>query len=32
MRAFNRAFLTHADLAAAILPLGDGLGVGARTH
>ncbi|HEY9085964.1 MAG TPA: O-methyltransferase [Candidatus Tyrphobacter sp.] len=28
--AFNAAFLAHPDLAATILPLGDGVGVGAR--
>ncbi len=30
MRDFNAMFLNHPDLAATILPLGDGLGIGAR--
>lgn len=30
LRDFNQYFLTHPDLAATILPLGDGTGVGAR--
>jgi predicted O-methyltransferase YrrM len=30
IRAFNRAFLTHPDLDATIVPIGDGIGVGAR--
>jgi hypothetical protein len=28
--AFNRAFLEHPDLDATIIPLGGGLGIGAR--
>ncbi len=28
--AFNRAFLTHPEIDATILPLGDGVGLGAR--
>ncbi|MDQ2865366.1 MAG: O-methyltransferase [Candidatus Eremiobacteraeota bacterium] len=31
MRAFNERFLTHPDLDATILPLGDGTGIGVRT-
>ncbi len=30
IRAFNRAFLTHPELDATILPVGDGIGIGAR--
>lgn len=30
LREFNRYFLTHPDLAATIIPLGDGTGIGAR--
>lgn len=32
IRDFNRYFLAHPDLAATILPLGDGTGVGARVR
>jgi predicted O-methyltransferase YrrM len=32
LRDFNRYFLAHPDLAATILPLGDGTGVGARVR
>jgi len=30
IRAFNRAFVNHPELDATILPVGDGVGVGAR--
>lgn len=30
IRAFNRIFLHHSELAATILPVGDGVGIGAR--
>ena len=30
IRAFNRAFLNHPQLDATVLPLGDGVGLGAR--
>ncbi len=30
IRAFNRVFLNHPELAATILPVGDGVGIGAR--
>jgi predicted O-methyltransferase YrrM len=30
IRAFNAAFLEHPDLDATILPIGDGIGIGAR--
>ena len=30
IRRFNRAFTTHPDLRAAILPIGDGVGIGAK--
>ncbi len=30
IRAFNKAFLAHPELDATILPIGDGIGVGAR--
>jgi predicted O-methyltransferase YrrM len=32
IRDFNRYFLTHPDLAATIVPFGDGTGVGARVR
>lgn len=32
IRRFNRAFLSHPDLNAAILPIGDGVGIGAKTR
>ncbi len=32
IRDFNRYFLSHPDLAATILPLGDGTGIGARVR
>ncbi|HUY40675.1 MAG TPA: O-methyltransferase [Candidatus Dormibacteraeota bacterium] len=32
LRDFNRYFLAHPDLAATILPLGDGTGIGARVR
>lgn len=32
LREFNRYFLAHPDLAATILPLGDGTGIGARVR
>ena len=32
IRRFNRAFLTHPDLNAVILPIGDGVGIGAKTR
>jgi predicted O-methyltransferase YrrM len=30
IRAFNKAFLNHPDLDATIVPIGDGIGIGAR--
>jgi caffeoyl-CoA O-methyltransferase len=30
IRAFNRAFLAHPELDATIVPIGDGIGIGAR--
>ncbi len=30
IRAFNKAFLAHPELDATIVPIGDGIGVGAR--
>jgi len=30
LRAFNRAFLNHPQLDATIIPVGDGIGIGAR--
>ncbi|HTW85303.1 MAG TPA: O-methyltransferase [Candidatus Sulfotelmatobacter sp.] len=30
IREFNKAFLSHPELDATILPLGDGIGIGAR--
>lgn len=30
IRAFNKAFLNHPELDATILPVGDGIGIGAR--
>jgi predicted O-methyltransferase YrrM len=30
IRAFNRMFLNHPELSATILPIGDGVGIGAR--
>ena len=30
IRAFNRVFLSHPQLDATIIPLGDGTGIGAR--
>jgi caffeoyl-CoA O-methyltransferase len=30
IRAFNRAFLNHPQLDATIVPVGDGVGIGAR--
>jgi predicted O-methyltransferase YrrM len=32
IRRFNREFLSHPDLNAVILPIGDGVGVGAKTR
>jgi O-methyltransferase len=32
IRRFNRTFLTHPDLNAVILPIGDGVGVGSKTR
>jgi caffeoyl-CoA O-methyltransferase len=32
IREFNRYFLAHPDLAATILPVGDGTGIGARVR
>lgn len=32
IRRFNRAFLSHPDLNAVILPIGDGVGIGAKTR
>lgn len=32
IRRFNRAFLSHPELNAVILPIGDGVGVGAKTR
>lgn len=32
LREFNRYFLSHPDLAATIIPLGDGTGIGARVR
>lgn len=32
IRRFNRMFLSHPELNAAILPIGDGVGVGAKTR
>jgi len=32
IRRFNRAVLSHPDLNAAILPIGDGVGIGAKTR
>ena len=32
IRRFNGAFLSHADLNAVILPIGDGVGIGAKTR
>jgi predicted O-methyltransferase YrrM len=31
IRSFNRTFLNHPELDATILPIGDGVGIGART-
>jgi len=30
LRAFNRAFLGHPQLDATVVPVGDGVGIGAR--
>ena len=32
IRRFNRLFVRHPDLNAAVLPIGDGIGVGAKTR
>ncbi|MBD5634229.1 MAG: O-methyltransferase, partial [Candidatus Eremiobacteraeota bacterium] len=32
LRAFNHTFLNHPQLDATILPVGDGVGIGARTE
>jgi len=32
IRAFNQTFLSHPDLNAVILPIGDGVGVGAKSR